>query len=107
MTPAGVALVGYGYAGKTFHAPLIAAAQGLRLHTVVSRQGDAVKTGEAVVEAGKEVAEKAGEATDTAVDKTKELADQDAGAAGYVIRGGYFEVVAGLNERFHFIRIPS
>ncbi|MBD3837226.1 oxidoreductase [Brevundimonas sp.] len=44
MTPAGVALVGYGYAGKTFHAPLIAAAQGLRLHTVVSRQGDAVKT---------------------------------------------------------------
>ena len=44
MTPAGVALVGYGYAGKTFHAPLIAAAKGLRLHTVVSRQGDVVKT---------------------------------------------------------------
>lgn len=44
MTPAGVALVGYGYAGKTFHAPLIAAATGLRLHAVVSRQGDVVKT---------------------------------------------------------------
>ena len=44
MTAAGVALVGYGYAGKTFHAPLIAAAKGLRLHTVVSSQGDVVKT---------------------------------------------------------------
>ncbi len=43
MKPAGVALVGYGYAGKTFHAPLIAAAEGLRLHTVVSSQGEAVK----------------------------------------------------------------
>ena len=30
------ALVGYGYAGRTFHAPLIAACSGLRLHTVVS-----------------------------------------------------------------------
>ena len=39
MRPVGVALVGYGYAGKTFHAPLIAAAGGLRLHTVVSSQG--------------------------------------------------------------------
>lgn len=44
MTPVGVALVGYGYAGKTFHAPLIAAAPGLNLHTIVSSQGDAVKT---------------------------------------------------------------
>lgn len=42
MTPVGVALVGYGYAGKTFHAPLIAAAEGLRLHTVVSSQAEAV-----------------------------------------------------------------
>lgn len=42
MKPAGVALVGYGYAGKTFHAPLIAAAAGLRLHTVVSSQAEAV-----------------------------------------------------------------
>ncbi|WP_354668931.1 oxidoreductase [Caulobacter sp. RL271] len=31
-----VALVGYGYVGKTFHAPLIAATPGLALHTVVS-----------------------------------------------------------------------
>ncbi|MED5536294.1 MAG: oxidoreductase [Pseudomonadota bacterium] len=43
MRPIGVALVGYGYAGKTFHAPLIAAAEGLRLHAVVSSQGQAVK----------------------------------------------------------------
>ena len=31
-----VALVGYGYVGKTFHAPLIAATPGLALHSVVS-----------------------------------------------------------------------
>ena len=31
-----VALVGYGYAGRVFHAPLIAHAPGLRLHAVVS-----------------------------------------------------------------------
>ena len=42
MRPIGVALVGYGYAGKTFHAPLIAAADGLRLHTVVSSQAETV-----------------------------------------------------------------
>lgn len=42
MRPIGVALVGYGYAGKTFHAPLIAAAQGLRLQTVVSSRAEAV-----------------------------------------------------------------
>ncbi len=36
-----VALVGYGYAGKTIHAPLIRAAKGLELATVVSsRPGD-------------------------------------------------------------------
>ena len=34
--PLKVALVGYGYVGKTFHAPLIAATPGLELHTVVS-----------------------------------------------------------------------
>jgi len=37
-----VALVGYGYVGKTFHAPLIAATPGLKLHTVVSSKPDAV-----------------------------------------------------------------
>ena len=31
-----MALVGYGYAGKTFHAPLIAHTPGFHLHTVVS-----------------------------------------------------------------------
>jgi predicted dehydrogenase len=35
--PLHVALVGYGYAGRVFHAPLIAHTDGLRLHTVVSR----------------------------------------------------------------------
>ena len=37
-----VALVGYGFAGKTFHAPLISACPDLRLHTVVSTRPDAV-----------------------------------------------------------------
>lgn len=36
-----VALVGYGYVGRVFHAPLIAHTAGLRLHTIVS--GDAGK----------------------------------------------------------------
>ena len=39
--PLNVALVGYGQAGKVFHAPLIAHTPGLRLHTGVS--GDAGK----------------------------------------------------------------
>jgi len=39
--PLNVALVGYGQAGKVFHAPLVAHTPGLRLHTVVS--GDAGK----------------------------------------------------------------
>ena len=34
--PLNVALVGYGYAGRVFHAPLVAHTPGLRLHTVVS-----------------------------------------------------------------------
>jgi predicted dehydrogenase len=34
--PLNVALVGYGYVGQTFHAPLVAATPGLALHTVVS-----------------------------------------------------------------------
>ena len=34
--PLKVALVGFGYVGKTFHAPLIAATPGLALHTMVS-----------------------------------------------------------------------
>lgn len=37
-----VALIGYGYAGKTFHAPLIASAPGLDLCLVVSSDADKV-----------------------------------------------------------------
>lgn len=36
VAPLGVALVGYGYVGKTFHAPLITTTPGLSLRTVVS-----------------------------------------------------------------------
>ncbi|ADK99434.1 oxidoreductase [Brevundimonas subvibrioides] len=35
-----VALVGFGFAGQTFHAPLISATPGLTLHTVVTSQAD-------------------------------------------------------------------
>ncbi|WP_267116646.1 oxidoreductase, partial [Xanthomonas sacchari] len=37
-----LALLGFGYVGRTFHAPLIAHTPGLHLHTVVSRQAEAV-----------------------------------------------------------------
>ncbi|MGH7026582.1 oxidoreductase [Brevundimonas sp.] len=40
--PVRTALVGFGYAGRTFHAPLIAACPDLRLEAVVSRQVEAV-----------------------------------------------------------------
>jgi predicted dehydrogenase len=39
-----IALSGYGYAGKTFHAPLIDATPGLTLHTIVSRRVDEVRS---------------------------------------------------------------
>ncbi|HEX4932974.1 MAG TPA: oxidoreductase, partial [Gemmatimonadaceae bacterium] len=42
-SPLNVALVGFGFAGRMFHAPLIAAAEGLRLHTIVSSQGATVR----------------------------------------------------------------
>ncbi|HSC80732.1 MAG TPA: Gfo/Idh/MocA family oxidoreductase, partial [Chitinolyticbacter sp.] len=35
-TPLRVGLIGYGYAGKTFHAPLIAATPGLALVSIAS-----------------------------------------------------------------------
>src|SRR5947209_5481978 len=38
-----VALVGYGYAGRNFHAPLIRATDGLELVAVTSRRADAVR----------------------------------------------------------------
>jgi predicted dehydrogenase len=40
--PIGVALVGFGMAGRTFHAPLIESADGLALRSVVSSQQDLV-----------------------------------------------------------------
>lgn len=40
--PIRVGLVGYGYAGHTFHAPLIHAAPGLQLAAIASSQADAV-----------------------------------------------------------------
>lgn len=38
-----VALVGYGFAGKSIHAPLIMSVPGLRLHTIVSRSHTQVR----------------------------------------------------------------
>src|SRR5215472_2962133 len=35
-----VGLVGFGFAGKTFHAPVISAVDGLRLTAIVQRHGD-------------------------------------------------------------------
>ena len=41
--PIRVALVGYGYSGRTFHAPLIRAVAGLDLRLVSSRDEDRVR----------------------------------------------------------------
>lgn len=41
-SPIRVALIGYGYAGKTFHAPLIASVPGLRLACIASSRPDDV-----------------------------------------------------------------
>lgn len=41
MNELNLALIGYGYVGRVFHAPLIEATEGLRLHSIVSRQADA------------------------------------------------------------------
>jgi predicted dehydrogenase len=40
--PVNVAVVGFGNAGRTFHAPLVAAEPGLTLHTIVSSRPDEV-----------------------------------------------------------------
>ena len=40
--PVNVGLLGYGFAGKTIHAPLIAACKGLRIHAVASRDAGKV-----------------------------------------------------------------
>lgn len=42
LPPIPVALIGYGNAGKTFHAPLISATPGLRLDCIASSQGQVV-----------------------------------------------------------------
>jgi predicted dehydrogenase len=42
MTPIRVGLVGYGYAGRTFHAPLVDAVEGLELRAIVSSAADRV-----------------------------------------------------------------
>ncbi|WP_295933974.1 oxidoreductase [uncultured Xanthomonas sp.] len=42
MSDFNLALLGFGYVGRTFHAPLIAQTPRLHLHTVVSRQAEAV-----------------------------------------------------------------
>lgn len=42
MNVLNVALVGYGFVGKVFHAPLITATPGLSLHTVISRDAGKV-----------------------------------------------------------------
>jgi predicted dehydrogenase len=41
--PINVAVVGFGNAGRTFHAPLVAACPDLALHTIVSSRADEVK----------------------------------------------------------------
>jgi predicted dehydrogenase len=41
--PIGCAIIGYGLAGQTFHAPLIAATPGLDLRTIVSSRPEAVR----------------------------------------------------------------
>lgn len=41
--PLNVALVGYGYAGRTIHAPLIKASPRLKLHTIVSSKSELVQ----------------------------------------------------------------
>ena len=41
--PIGVGLIGYGMAGRVFHAPLIAAVPGLELTAIVQRSGDSAR----------------------------------------------------------------
>jgi len=43
MTPVNVALIGYGLAGRVFHAPMIAAVQGLTLAAVVSSREEEIR----------------------------------------------------------------
>lgn len=40
MDEIGVAVIGFGLAGRVFHAPFVSAVPGLRLHAIVQRKGD-------------------------------------------------------------------
>ena len=40
----GVGLVGFGFAGRVFHAPIISAVPGLRLKAILQRRGDDAAT---------------------------------------------------------------
>ena len=42
MTALNVALIGFGYVGQTFHAPLIASVEGLSLHLIASSDASQV-----------------------------------------------------------------
>ncbi|SFB06072.1 scyllo-inositol 2-dehydrogenase (NADP+) [Cohnella sp. OV330] len=53
----GVGLIGYGYAGRTFHAPVIASVPGLALRAVVERSGDRSKERYPWIRVAKDVAE--------------------------------------------------
>ncbi|MGO1001944.1 oxidoreductase [Lysobacter sp. CA196] len=64
-SPTHVALIGYGFAGQTFHAPLIAATPGLRLSLVGSRNAGKVQADHPEVEV---LADPFAAATDARVD---------------------------------------
>jgi predicted dehydrogenase len=51
-TPLNAVLLGYGYAGKTFHAPLIAACRDLRLYGIVSSKPEQLATDWPLARAG-------------------------------------------------------
>lgn len=77
MTELNLALIGYGYVGRVFHAPLIAATDGVRLHTIVSRQADAAAAHpEAIVHA-----ERAAALRDPAIDAVVVATPNDTHAA--------------------------
>lgn len=44
QSPINVAVLGFGLAGRVFHAPFVSAVPGLRLHTIVQRHGDEAAT---------------------------------------------------------------
>lgn len=77
MTELNLALIGFGYVGRVFHAPLIEATPGLRLHTLVSRQADA----ETAYPQARVLAERAAALNDPAVDAVVIATPNDTHAA--------------------------